>query len=172
MNTTELQCCVDCDQLLKTRVYGVFAADRLPTKLLTLPVGFIANTDIHSKEGRHWCAFFVDNNGQVEFFDSYGRSPEYNSSFFKKWLNDNALTVKYNDVQIQSDYSNVCGLYCLFYLRQRLCGLTMNDIISYFDYSNFAINDSFIFNYMSRIYSDCMKNACVYNQTCKPLIKR
>lgn len=171
MNTTELQCCISCDPRLSSNVMGVFAADQLPTRLFKLPTGFIANTDIHSKEGTHWCAFYIDTNKRVEFFDSYGKSPAYNSSYFSNWIKTNAIGMKYNCMQIQSDYSNVCGLYSLFYLSHKFTGMTLKDMQSFFNVSNFTLNDFYVFNYMSHIYSDCVKNECVYNQSCKPLIK-
>ena len=51
----------------------------LPKGTLNYSYGFIANTDIHSRVGQHWCAFYGDGDGHVEFFDSYGRSPNSNS---------------------------------------------------------------------------------------------
>jgi hypothetical protein len=115
MNTTQLQCCIACDPLLKRHVLGVFPADRLPGRVSAFPSGFIANTDIHSANGRHWCAFYFPDRGrEAEFFDSYGENPAHNSDYFAKWLDKHALHVQWSGRQIQSNYSDVCGLYCLF----------------------------------------------------------
>lgn len=60
MDTSHLKCMIECDHVLNRRVIDVFAADRLPRELPQTPFGFIANTDIHNKPGRLWCAFFSD----------------------------------------------------------------------------------------------------------------
>jgi hypothetical protein len=66
MNTSQLRCCIACDPLLKRHAFGVFPADRLPGRVSAFPSGFIANTDIHSANGRH----------------------------FAKWLDEHALHVR------------------------------------------------------------------------------
>ena len=76
MNTSQLQCMIECDDLLRNSIIGVYAADQLPKGARNYPYGFISNTDIHFKRGQHWCAFFQNEGGDLEFFDSYGRSPE------------------------------------------------------------------------------------------------
>ncbi len=40
MNTSELECCIDCDMLLKQYVVGVFPIDRLPRDCAKYPCGF------------------------------------------------------------------------------------------------------------------------------------
>ncbi len=48
MNTSQIQCCIECDPTLRPSVIGVFAADQLPKALTKYPCCFIANTDIYS----------------------------------------------------------------------------------------------------------------------------
>lgn len=165
MNTSQLQCMIECDPILRDNVVGVYAADQLPVKTMQRPYGFIANTDIHLMQGHHWCAFFHDGY-DLEFFDSYGRSPERNSVYFKQWLNKRSSSVRVNKHQIQSDSSSVCGLYCILYLRNRLLGQTMTDFIDHFDSSNFNNNDTFVYNITSKAYSQCVKTYEHFNQTC------
>ena len=86
METSELNCMIQCDPVLNGQVIGVFAADQLPNKLPQTPFGFIANTDMHSKPGRHWCGFFSHAPGHYDFFDTYGKTPAQNSLFFRQWL--------------------------------------------------------------------------------------
>ena len=130
MDTSQLKCMIHCDPVLNGQVLGVFAADRLPKGTLNYSYGFIANTDIHSSVGQHWCAFYGDGDGHVEFFDSYGRSPNSNSVYFVRWLDTYAKSIEINDKQLQSDNSTLCGLYCILFLRQRFNGQTMQDIVS------------------------------------------
>ena len=172
MDTTQLQCCIECDPLLRQRVLGVFAADQLSKVIPSnYPYGFIANTDIQSKRGQHWCAFYANEPGEAEFFDSYGFPSQQYSQFFSQWMQEHSILQKYNKVQIQSEYSSVCGLYCLFYLRQRLRGWSMNNIVHSFNTVNRVNNDSFIYTYMSGVFSHCTSNCSISNQICIPLIK-
>lgn len=164
MNTSQLECIVDCDPLLRDHILGVYPSDHLPRNIRKYPYGFIANTDIHTKPGQHWCAFSGDGQGHVRFFDSYGRSPSLNSDHFERWIRLNAKTVTINTRQIQSDDTNVCGLYCVFFLRQWLMHDSMEDIVNSFDTHNTRANDSFILDLMSRLYPGCLGHDC--GQTC------
>ncbi len=170
MNTSQIQCCIECDPTLRPSVIGVFAADQLPKALTKYPCGFIANTDIYSKPGEHWCAFYVEKPGVVEFFDSYGHTGGYYNDNFKLWISRHGDKVTFNIKKIQGDHSSVCGLYCLYYLHQRLAGHTLNDIVHSFS-SNLTLNDHYIYDTMIRVYATCMQNVCKYNQSCSPLIK-
>jgi hypothetical protein len=170
MNTSQLQCCIDCDPLLSKHVLGVFAADRLPRMSVQYPRGFIANTDDHVKSGTHWCAFYIPAaSSVVEFFDTYGQRPNQYNKHFIEYLSRFSKVV-FKDRQLQSDTSNVCGLYCLFYLSQRLQGISFNAFINIFsDYTH--ENDAFVHRNMTNLYSQCVENSCIYNQTCKPFRK-
>lgn len=170
MDTSQLNCMIECDAILKGTVIGVFAADRLPTELPPTPFGFIANTDIHTKPGKHWCAFFCGFGGHVEFFDSYGRTPSQNSHYFRRWLEINANTVQTNRIQIQSNTSKVCGLYCILFLHQRLIGYTFQDFVNIFSASDLNVNDSFTADTMLNAYTECVGNEHVHNQTCSYLM--
>lgn len=130
MNTSQLKCMIECDSVLNGRVIGVYAADRLPTKLPQSPFGFIANTDIYSKPGRHWCVFYSHENGHFDFFDSYGKNPSQNSHFFQRWLENKANSVRTNHRVITQP---LCGMYCILFLRQRLAGFTYQDFLNTFN---------------------------------------
>lgn len=169
MNTTQLQCCIDCDPILQDIILGVFAANQLPIILSKYPCGFIANTDIDTKPGQHWCAFYLDKPGTIEFFDSYGRDIGRNSVHFKRWSNQYGYKIITNNKQIQSDYSNLCGLYCLYYLRMRLQGESMNDIVNSFS-TELLSNDQYLYDTMTNVYYLCKQNDCKYNQGCKSLL--
>ena len=150
---------------------GVIAADTIPTTISHFFCVFIANTDVHAKSGQHWCAFNISENGKVEFFDSYGKPPIFYNNLFARWLIEHSQSFEYNSKRLQSDTSNVCGLYCLHVLRQRLIGQPMKSIVDYFSTVNYYVNDYFIFQYMSLIFSKCTQTKYVYNQTCMALIK-
>ena len=46
MNITQLQCCIQCDRILRDHV-TVCAADHLPVSLTAFPYAFIVNTENH-----------------------------------------------------------------------------------------------------------------------------
>ena len=170
MNTSQLQCCIDCDTILRAGVIGVFASDQLPLTFPFCNSGFIANTDDHTRPGRHWIAFFQPQPGLIECYDSYGHKPDYYGPWFTRWLQKHpTTTLMWNNRQIQSDTSNTCGLYCLYFLRQRLMGYSMTNIVQRFNFSDARENDRYIYGVFERVFPHCMKNDCVYNQTCKPL---
>lgn len=131
----------------------------------------ILNTDVYAKSGQHWCAFYLNANGKAEFFDSFGRKPSYYNNHFSAWLRKYARTFVYNTKRIQSDTSNVCGLYTLHFLRQRLLGHSLETIVDYFSPYNFYANDFFIYQYMQLVFSNCTYNDHVCNQTCVSSIK-
>ncbi|MEW8543556.1 MAG: hypothetical protein AB2693_08460, partial [Candidatus Thiodiazotropha sp.] len=68
------------DPILCASTLGVYAADEIPKYVRHR--GFIANTDASSKPGKLWCAFYFDDRGQSEFFDSYGKPPDYYNNTF------------------------------------------------------------------------------------------
>ena len=171
MNTSQLECCIECDDLLRSNVIGVFASDRLPTTIKSYPCGLISNNQIYSRSGEHLLGIYIDKPGIVDFFDSYGHSVNYYGGPLEGWINRSAIRVTYNNKRLQGDMSTVCGLYCLHFLRQRLSGNSLSSIVNEFSDWNFEHNDEFIFDYMSAVYSDCTSNSCIYNQTCKSFVK-
>lgn len=171
MNASQLKCMIRCDPILNERVIDVYAADQLPNELPQTAFGLIANTDIHTRPGEHWCAFYRDIHGHVDFFDTYGRTPSENSQYFLHWLDINAKTVQTNHVQIQSEHSTLCGLYCVLFLHQRFAGHSYRDFLNLFDDSNLDVNDNFVTYYMCQAFSQCIGDELHYNQSCTSLMK-
>ena len=90
MNTQQLDCAIKSDHLMKNYILGAYPADQtnihLPPKH-----GLILNTDHTDLAGRHWNAFFFNENRQLECFDSFGNSPDiyspYIHAFMKRFSN-------------------------------------------------------------------------------------
>lgn len=156
MNTQQLQCIINCDSLMKNRVLGVFPFDKIPDKYDHRPLGLIINIDNSEQAGRHWIAVYFDSHGLGELFDSYGNSPEYFG--LKSSLN-------YNDVRLQSPFSDVCGQYCIFFLLHRCRGITMKEIVERFS-NNVNKNDSFVRQYVHNVFPYCFQHEGF--QTCYP----
>jgi len=170
MNTSQIQCCIDCSSLLSKSIIGVYAADQLPSFSnydKQFPYGFIANTDEHTKPGKHWCAFYFPNRLTVEYLDSYGMPIEYFNHYFPEYVKK-CSNVIFNSKQLQSVNSDVCGMYCLYFMIKRLNGVSFYDFINSFS-NDLNFNDFEVYNYFSTVFSECMHNICVKNQACKAI---
>ncbi len=107
---------------------GVFSSDQLPPK----PKGscaLVVNTDPSTKPGSHWVAIFVARNGNAEYFDSYGLSPQVAeiSEFVKRFKK-----CQYSKKRLQGAISSVCGHYCVYFAIQRWKNASMEDIVNKF----------------------------------------
>ena len=129
--------------------HGVYAADTLPD---TPQRGksYIVNCDESHKSGSHWVAFYKPpNNAYPDYFDSFGFPPL--NEYFYTFLKDYRFFY-YNNVTLQATSSNICGEYCIFYVIQRMRGLSTLDIISVFDANNAHFNDDFIKKYIDNTF--------------------
>lgn len=100
---------------------------------------------------------------------SYGKPIDYFNSDFPEYAS-NFSNLIVNHKQLQSEHSDVCGMYCLFFLSERMNGMSFYDIVHSF--SNSAdCNDSFVHSYVSSVFPYCVQNVCFNNQICRPLIK-
>jgi hypothetical protein len=106
---------------------GVFASDKLPGRIESLPSSLVANTDPASKPGTHWIAFHFDAQGRLDVFDSFGLPPSTYPRL-DKFSTRNASVVEYNDLPLQGYNSNACGYYCIAFLALRARGFSMAEI--------------------------------------------
>ena len=107
------------------------------------PLIVIGNTDPSWLPGKHWIAFYFPLKLSPEFFDSYGHSPEFYSVDFKSFLltNNDTGYYKYNQWQIQSSNSNVCGLYCILYALRKYQNIPFEVFVKDFGSDNLQNND-------------------------------
>lgn len=148
--------------------YGVFPCDKLPNNLRK-PALIVANTHPSFKPGEHWVAFYFDEQGQAEYFDSYGMRPT--NKYFKKFLNRNCVKYGFNRQRIQSDFTSVCGNYCCIFLYNKAKGISLTKMLNQFDKQNYVKNDAkakdIFKKYFGQTGSGGAKIICM--QTCKPL---
>lgn len=102
--------------------YGVYAKDKLPL-IDKVPAGLIMNNQSSDKEGEHWLAIYFDKRGNCEFFDSFGKSPRFYG--IHKYLKSYSHKVIFNRKTIQSNFSEYCGFYCIFFLIFKFKGRSM-----------------------------------------------
>jgi len=118
---------------------GVHSIDTLPTPP---PEGLIVcNLDCSHRPGSHWVAIYIAASvEQAEFFDSLGeRPPKLLESYLDRWLKQ----WSFNNRQIQSVISDVCGFYCVYFCILRAKNITMHAIVASFS-SDTAFNDEYI----------------------------
>lgn len=131
---------------------GVYAADRIPQHI-SPSTAMIVNTDPHNEEGTHWVSFYLNRNGIIEYFDSYGQPPYLPT--YQGFLKRNAkCRYIYNDHRLQSDDSSVCAHYCLVYLYLRTThhNMKMMDFVHLFDNTSTAQNDAIIKKVFTQLY--------------------
>lgn len=153
MNTAQLQCVVDCDIYMKNRVLGVYSADQIPSHL-PCGRGIIVNTDPAYLCGRHWVAFCLNQNNELQCFDSYGKSPATYSVHLRLFMLLFSKIVKPFQ-QLQGSNSNVCGQYCLLYLMCRCRGFSMKEVYHLFC-NKTHINDEFVYNLIKKEFECCL----------------
>ena len=132
MDTCQLTHAIQQDQIMSHIFLGVFPRDMIPKHTDTGSI--IANTDTSSEAGAHWVAMYRQDN-VCEFFDSYGRP------FKNKFLGTKYV---YNRIKLQSDYSPVCGQYCLYFLYFRSRNCSMDEIIASLKTNGDSIVEEFV----------------------------
>lgn len=95
---------------------GTFASDQDFENFKT-PFCVVSNVQGHTKSGDHWVAFFVYKD-VMYYFDTFGR-PATNVAF-PQVFGQFSKTRKcfYNPRIVQGLFSETCGVYCIFVLRQ------------------------------------------------------
>ena len=130
---------------------GVFPFDLLPKK----PSGdfsLIVNTDNSTQPGDHWLVL-SRKDSKMYFIDSFGRN--YNDLTFdidfvksmRNFIGDEQ--VRYNQRWLQRLTSNVCGVYCIYFVRE-LTKHSLSYCLSAFN-ENLRKNDQYVLNYLNGI---------------------
>ena len=120
LNTLQLTWALRKHAQTDSQFVGVFARDELPLIIDQIPAIIIANTDPSTKSGSHWILFYFDNNGNVEYFDSLGKTLTHYYKDFFKFIKNNCNY--YSGVvknRIQPVNTTLCGHYCLYYTYSR-----------------------------------------------------
>lgn len=107
------------------------------------PLLVISNTEPSWLSGKHWVAFCFPENDLPEFFDSYGHPPIFYTPDFVSFLKLNSSTGGYvfNQWQLQSFNSNVCGLYCILYALSKYKNLSFVNFLNQFSPFEVKEND-------------------------------
>ena len=133
---------LELEHILGRYPVTVCAADQITIKKGQF---VIANTDNSSGKGKHWVAFYFNAYGPDDYFDSLGKLPEYYGF-------QHVLQRRYwmNCDQIQDSKSDVCGLYCVYYVVNRYAGKTMKDMVEPFDINKRTMNDKCVVDFVNK----------------------
>lgn len=125
---------------------GVFAANRI--KIRQLPCYIIVNTDKHGLSGSHWVAMKLSES-QCEFFDSLGNPPYFYHNHWHDLLIEIGGPYTYNKQRLQAHRTIFCGHYCIYFILQRILGISFVDILRKFDKINLSSNDAFVLHFVN-----------------------
>ena len=152
MNTLKLNKICRGDPKISQVFEGVKPSDRLPANP-PYPSAFVVNTDPHNKPGKHWVAFYIDQDRNGDYMDSYGRPP---FSTMERYLDDNCIEWQYSTKQLQSPLTITCGQFCVYFLNRRCRGVPMETILNNFT-ADHASNDRFVMNFVNIVYKQNTK---------------
>ena len=113
----------------------------------------IVNTDPSSLPGHHWVVFYRNKEGIIQFFDSFGHKPDFYTFNFVKFLQRNVFESYYifNPCTIQSNTSNICGLYCLFFYVYICNDFSFNEFLCQFT-NNTTLNDLYCLKSIEKLF--------------------
>ena len=103
---------------------GCFPSDMIPFKD-RYPYAVVVNTDSSARKGRHWVAIYVPSPSVVEYFDSFGMEPNKNIKDFLKCFH----IERRSSEMLQSIFSDVCGMHCIYFIIKRCSGESFASIV-------------------------------------------
>lgn len=132
------------------RFLGTFACDELCFVKLFPGSGFIFNTSPRCITNGHWIAVYMDFKNVVYFVDSlrleFVLHDHYVSSFLKY---NNIPFVKTLNFPIQPINSNLCGLYCIYFLKGFYNNLSFTMLVDVFETKKeLYVNDFIVSTYI------------------------
>lgn len=160
MDSDQLEKYLACMCRPKNVGYAVIASDEFEKLVLDkFPFFVIFNESPRSHSGTHWCvAHFKTRHSRIEchLFDSFGVSMK------KKNIEFNFVVNSENLEQLQSNYSSVCGQWCLYWVYSKLNNIGLDTFLSQFS-SDHAQNDKIVSNFGKKL-AKCCKCRCKSTQ--------
>ena len=87
------------------------------------------------------------------YFDSLGKDPGSYSRNLRKLIEENCYEWTFIPKQVQSNSSDICGLYVVFFALMKICfHLSIHDIYHLLFFSeNAYVNDDFVKSYFNNL---------------------
>ena len=105
MNTKEYFDYLKRDPECSKILCGVYPTDKIPT-MRSLSALIVCKTDTSTKSEEHWLVLYINKNKNGKYFDSFGR---FSTERFTKYLNHNCVGWIWNERQIQTVITELCG---------------------------------------------------------------
>jgi len=151
LSTKDLEHILSKDDNFTAHNHGVYAINKLPTRL-HYDSSLIINSDTHINKGRHWLSIYIPKDGQPEFFDPLGKCPSLYSHYLIDFLiEQNSRGFISNNRCLQPSSSSSCGKYCIYFLFHRIKGISFQHILNTFS-TNLTNNEAII----EKFYSQCV----------------
>jgi hypothetical protein len=122
---------------------GTFPCNELPF-IARRPAFIVVNTAPLPKrsrakivQGKHWVAILLSDDDN-EYFDSFGYPPKQPD--IVRFLGSQGSVLQYNTQMLQNPFSDVCGAYCVDYVRQRAQNVGFQEYLGSFT-SDVVAND-------------------------------
>ena len=149
MNANEINKIAKNDIFASQIFEGVFSSDTLP-QILIKNKCYIMNLDKSTENGRHWVLFHCTEKCTF-YFDSFGNKPQ-TINVYKAMLASTSQ-IYYNNIQVQSYYTTVCGYHTLVFLFLIARGFEMKEILeNFYDLTGGLYkNDIFSVRFISEI---------------------
>ena len=145
------------DPVINKQNGGVHAINQLPLSVNNAPRAYIINSQESSNTyNGHWICVYYDGHN-FEFFDSFGKPPDYYSRFLTRVLESNDTEYRMNTKRLQADSSAVCGHYCLYYCYYRCRGKTMADILKEAFTKDLYSNDLYVYDFIRTHFNSYYK---------------
>jgi len=143
MNTTDIQ------DVLEVSVPDKFGVAVLPCDWLSRinadQFAVVINSDTAKSPGMHWLAIFKERSKkQIEFFDSCSMPLSFYNPSIGHFLENHANAVLSNCDRIQSEFTNTCGHFCIYYLLHRTSGKSFEAILNDFSLTDLPSNDHIV----------------------------
>lgn len=147
MNAKQLVKLLQDYECLKKVFICISDINRLPTDVMDhYPQLYIINP------GKHWvCVIFYDSS-KAKYFDSLGKPTAFYGNDLVKFIDNNSRKCSYIHRQLQSNTSDICGLYVIFFAGMKLCyHMSIKNFLDMFT-ENVYENDQFIKLYFSHVF--------------------
>ncbi len=126
---------------------GVYARDQLPENPVSWLCAMVLNTDPAHKPGEHWVAIYIDNDGEGEYFDSFGLQPPKVFTHFMKY---NSIKWTWNKIQLQEIFTTACGHFCAFYLLHCSEGASLAEILDFLMHQ--WCDDCYVIDFVNQLF--------------------
>ena len=129
--------------------------DQMPLAIRHFPSFYVVDIKHSREEGiGHWTAcFFTAPDQKSQFFDSYGKSPQYYAqSLHTLLVNNSCGEYEYSREVLQHDESNSCGAFVCYIADLINRGLSLTRAVSTLSTTDLKFNDKvvdkYLFNHM------------------------